>query len=76
MGSAMVFNNQVWHRGAPTRTDEGERMRYVTQVSYARKLVGHKYHPFMSYQMPAHCLEGASERKKRLLGFLPHGPYG
>ncbi len=73
MGAAMVFNNQTWHRGAPNHSD---RMRYVTQVSYARKLIGHKYEPFMNYQMPAHCLEGASERKKRLLGFLPNGPYG
>jgi ectoine hydroxylase-related dioxygenase (phytanoyl-CoA dioxygenase family) len=72
-GSAMVFNCQVWHRGAPNRS---ERTRYVTQVTYGRKMVGHFYHPFMNYQMPEHCLVGADDRRKRLLGFKPHGPYG
>jgi len=56
IGSLMVFNNQVWHRGAPNHSD---RVRYVTQISYARKLVGHKYAPFMNYHLPDHCLEGA-----------------
>lgn len=72
-GSVIMFNNQVWHRGGPNKSG---RTRYITQVSYARRLVGHKYHPFMNYQMPAHVYEGASERKKRLLGFLPRGAYG
>ncbi|MBA3708206.1 MAG: phytanoyl-CoA dioxygenase family protein [Planctomycetes bacterium] len=73
MGSVMVFNNQVWHRGAPNRSD---RTRYVTQVSYGRKLVSHMYAPFMNYQMPEHCLAGADARRRRLLGFLPCGAYG
>lgn len=72
-GSVVMFNNQVWHRGAPNLT---ERVRYITQVSYARRLVGHKYYPFMNYQMPEHVYAGASERLKRLLGFMPHGAYG
>ncbi len=72
-GSVVMFNNQVWHRGGPNQT---ERVRYMTQVSYARRLVGHKYFPFMNYQMPAHCYENATPRLKRLLGFLPSGAYG
>ena len=72
-GSVVLFNNQVWHRGAPNLT---QRVRYITQVSYARRLVGHKYYPFMNYQMPEHVYAGASERLKRLLGFMPHGAYG
>ena len=72
-GSVVLFNNQVWHRGAPNVSD---RMRYITQLSYARRLIGHKYYPFMNYQMPEHVYAGASERLKRLLGFLPHGAYG
>lgn len=72
-GSVVMFNNQVWHRGGPNHSD---RVRYMTQVSYARRLVGHKYAPFMNYQMPAHCYENASPRLKRLLGFLPSGAYG
>lgn len=72
-GSVIMFNNQVWHRGGPNKSN---RTRYITQVSYARRLVGHKYHPFMNYQMPEHIYKDADERKKRLLGFLPRGAYG
>lgn len=72
-GSVTLFNNQVWHRGAPNTSD---RTRYMTQVSYARRLVGHKYHPFMNYQMPEHVYRDANPRLRRLLGFLPSGAYG
>ncbi len=72
-GGVMIFNNQLWHRGAP---NQSERMRYVTQVSYARKFIGHKYAPFMNYQMPEHVHKDANPRLKRLLGFLPCGAYG
>ena len=72
-GSVVMFNNQVWHRGALNTSD---RVRYMAQVSYARRLVGHKYFPFMNYEMPAHCYENVSPRLKRLLGFLPSGAYG
>lgn len=74
-GSVVMFNNQVWHRGAPNKSD---RVRYMTQVSYARRIIGHRYFPFMNYQMPEHCLAGleSNPRKKRLMGFLPTGAYG
>lgn len=72
-GSVTMFNCQVWHRGAPNTS---ERTRYMAQVSYARRLVGHKYYPFMNYAMPPHVYENADPRLKRLLGFLPHGAYG
>jgi ectoine hydroxylase-related dioxygenase (phytanoyl-CoA dioxygenase family) len=72
-GSVIMFNNQVWHRGGPNRSD---RVRYMTQVSYGRRIVGHMFKPFMNYVMPAHCYEDASPRLKRLLGFLPSGAYG
>jgi ectoine hydroxylase-related dioxygenase (phytanoyl-CoA dioxygenase family) len=73
MGSAICFNNQLWHRGAPNLSD---KPRYITQVTYAKRLIGHKYYPFMNYQMPEHCYANASPRLKTLLGFLPHGAYG
>ena len=72
-GSVVMFNNQVWHRGAPNRS---ERTRYMTQVSYARRIIGHKYFPFMNYTMPEHVYADANPRLKRLLGFLPTGAYG
>ncbi len=73
MGSAVCFNNQVWHRGS---RNSSSITRYITQITYAKRLVGHKYAPFMNYQMPSYCYEDASPRLKQLLGFLPSGAYG
>ncbi|MFN6516100.1 MAG: phytanoyl-CoA dioxygenase family protein [Nostoc sp. CreGUA01] len=73
MGSAVCFNNQVWHRGS---RNSSSITRYITQITYAKRLVGHKYAPFMNYQMPSHCYEDANPRLKQLLGFLPNGAYG
>ena len=72
-GSVVLFNNQVWHRGGPNRS---QRTRYITQATYARRIIGHKYYPFMNYQMPENVYRDANPRLKRLLGFLPHGAYG
>ena len=72
-GSVVLFNNQVWHRGGPNRS---ERVRYITQITYGRRIIGHKYYPFMNYQMPEHIYRDADPRLKRLLGFLPRGAYG
>ena len=72
MGSAVCFNNQVWHRGS---RNSSAIARYVTQITYAKRLVGHKHAPFMNYQMPEHCYEGADGKLKQLLGFLPSGAY-
>ncbi len=72
-GSCVLFNCQVWHRGGP---NQGQRTRYMAQVTYARRFIGHKYYPFMNYQMPEHVYRDAGPRLKRLLGFLPHGAYG
>ena len=72
-GSVVLFNNQVWHRGGPNAS---QRTRYITQVTYARRIIGHKYYPFMNYTMPDHVHAGADDRLKRVLGFLPHGSYG
>ena len=72
-GSVVMFNNQVWHRGGPNTSD---RVRYITQISYARRIIGHKYFPFMNYHMPEHIYQDVNPRLKRLLGFLPIGAYG
>ncbi len=72
-GSVTMFNNQVWHRGGPNRSD---RTRYITQITYARRVIGHKYYPFIDYTMPEHVYRDADPRQKRLFGFLEHGAYG
>lgn len=71
-GSLNMHNSQTWHRGGPNPG----RPRYITSVNYGRRLIGHKYHPFMDYRMPEHVLNGADARLRRLLGFLPRGSYG
>ena len=72
-GTAVLFTCQTWHRGAP---NQGNRVRYVTQVSYAHRTIGHRYYPFMNYVMPEHVYADANPRLKRLLGWVPRGPYG
>ena len=72
-GSVIMFNNQVWHRGGPNRSD---RTRYITQITYARRIIGHKYYPFMNYTMPESVYTETNPRLRRLLGFLEHGAYG
>ena len=72
-GSLIMFNNQVWHHGG---VNQSERVRYITQITYARRIIGHKYYPFMNYVMPEHIHANASPRLHRLLGFLEHGAYG
>lgn len=72
-GSVIMFNNQVWHRGRPNSSD---RVRYITQITYGRRLIAHMYYPFMNYIMPEHVHANADPRLKRLLGFLPKGAYG
>jgi ectoine hydroxylase-related dioxygenase (phytanoyl-CoA dioxygenase family) len=72
-GSVIMFNNQVWHHGGLNQSD---RTRYITQITYARRVVGHKYYPFMNYTMPKHIYTNANPRLRRLIGFLEHGAYG
>jgi len=72
-GTAILFSCQTWHRGSPNQSD---RVRYVTQVSYAYRTIGHRYFPYMNYVMPEHVYANANPRLRRLLGFLPSGAYG
>ena len=48
-----VQQSGVASRG-PNRSD---RTRYITQVTYARRIVGHKYYPFMNYQCRRMCMK-------------------
>lgn len=72
-GTAIMFSCQTWHRGSPNASD---RVRYVSQISYGSRIIGHRFHPFMNYVMPEHVYADASPRLKRLLGFVPAGAYG
>jgi ectoine hydroxylase-related dioxygenase (phytanoyl-CoA dioxygenase family) len=67
-GDCLVFNSQLWHRGAPNRTDQP---RYVQQVIYRKKfIVPHMCHDVNAlYRVPEEILQRANLRRKRLLGY-------
>eukprot|EP00656_Telonema_subtile_P018464 TRINITY_DN19982_c0_g1_i1.p1 TRINITY_DN19982_c0_g1~~TRINITY_DN19982_c0_g1_i1.p1 ORF type:complete len:122 (-),score=2.74 TRINITY_DN19982_c0_g1_i1:146-511(-) len=71
-GTAVLVNNQVWHRGCPNSSDVA---RDTLQLSYGRRIIGHKHKTVMDYNMPGHVLKGRSEEAHRLLGFLQGGAY-
>jgi ectoine hydroxylase-related dioxygenase (phytanoyl-CoA dioxygenase family) len=66
-GDCLVFNSQLWHRGAPNLTDAP---RYVQQIIYRKKfIVSHMSHDVNAvYQPPADIVERANDRRRRLLG--------
>lgn len=73
-GSVMIFSSGLWHKGCDV-SPEGNS-RYVFQVSYGRRLIGHKHDTIMNYQLPKNVedlLETKEERK--LMGFLKGGSY-
>ena len=72
-GSVIMFNNQVWHRGAPNYSD---RVRYLGGVTYSKRFVAQKLWPFIDYRMPEHVWEGAGARLQRMLGRHERGAYG
>lgn len=65
--------NQMWHRGAPNASD---RTRLMAGVTYSKRFVAQKFHPFIDYRMPEHVWDGASPRLQRLLGRHEKGAYG
>jgi ectoine hydroxylase-related dioxygenase (phytanoyl-CoA dioxygenase family) len=73
-GTAVVWHDQTWHRGAPNRSKD--RVRWVQQAPYGRRFIAQRFYPFINYRMPAEILERANPRRKRLLGLHPPGAYG
>lgn len=73
-GDALMWHDQLWHRGAPSIREGSERI--VQQGSYGRRWVAQRFFPFVNYQIPPHVVERASERRRRLLGLHGRGAYG
>ncbi|GIO14459.1 hypothetical protein J19TS2_40140 [Cohnella xylanilytica] len=67
-GDCLVFNSQVWHRGARNRSDVP---RYVQQIIYRKKfIVPHMTHDInAAYRLPDEIVQRANPRRKRLLGY-------
>jgi hypothetical protein len=70
---AYMFNNQMWHRGAPNVSD---RTRLMAGVTYSKRFVSQKFYPFIDYHMPDHIWTDASPRLQRMLGRHEKGAYG
>jgi len=73
-GTAVIWHDQTWHRGAPNRTQD--RVRWVLQAPYGRRFISQRFYPFINYRMPEAILERANPRRKRLLGLHGIGAYG
>ena len=72
-GDIYLHNGQCWHRGAPNSSNQ---MRYLLQLAYGMRFVSQRFYPFVNYQLPQRVYDRADERRKRVLGFHPKGPYG
>lgn len=73
-GTAVMWHDQVWHRGATNRT--ADRTRWVQQAPYGRRFIAQRFYPFINYQMPQEILERANPRRRRMLGVHGPGAYG
>jgi len=71
-GTAVLVNANVWHRGCENKSNIS---RETLQITFARRIIGHKFKTIMNYQMPSHVLEGRSDILKQRLGFLEGGAY-
>jgi hypothetical protein len=73
-GTCLIISSSLWHRGAAV-PPEG-RERYLFQVSYGRRLVGHKHKTIMDYTLPQNVKnELKTEEDRELMGFLQGGAY-
>lgn len=73
-GTCVLWHDQVWHRGAPNRSQN--RVRWVQQAPYGRRFIAQRFWPFVNYHLPEEILERANPRRRRLLGVHRPGAYG
>lgn len=65
-GDALVFRSELWHAGSDNRS--ADRVRYLLQVHYGRRMVAQKFAPYLAFQFNPRVLAAASPRQLRLLG--------
>lgn len=71
-GTAVFINSNLWHRGCSNKSNIP---RETLQITFARRIIGHKFGTIMNYHMPNHVLEGRSETARKRLGFLQGGAF-
>jgi len=71
-GTCVLINNQLWHRGS---ANTSEIPRETLQLTFARRIIGHKHKTIMNYHMPEHIYKNKSDKLKERLGWLQGGAY-
>ena len=71
-GTAVLINANVWHRGCENISSIS---RETLQITFGRRIIGHKHKTIMDYQMPTHVYKGRSDILKQRMGFLQGGAY-
>jgi ectoine hydroxylase-related dioxygenase (phytanoyl-CoA dioxygenase family) len=71
-GTAVLVNSQTWHRGSENKSSTP---RETLQLTYGRRIIGHKHGTIMNYVMPAHVIKNRSDKTKERFGFLQGGAY-
>ena len=71
-GTCVLVNNQLWHRGSANTSNVP---RDTLQLTFARRIIGHKHKTIMNYNMPEHVYKGKSDKVKERLGWLQGGAY-
>jgi len=71
-GTAVLVNNQLWHRGAKNFSSVP---RETLQLTFARRIIGHKFDTIMNYNLPEHVLKDRPTYVAERFGFLSGGAY-
>lgn len=74
-GTVVIVNNQLWHRGCANTSTVP---RICMQMTFGRRMVGHKFGNIMNYQLPQNLtrdLQKATAAAKERFGFLGGGAY-
>ena len=71
-GTAVLINSNVWHRGCENKSSIP---RETLQITFGRRIIGHKHKTIMDYQMPSHVYQGRTDKLKERMGFLQGGAY-
>lgn len=71
-GTAVLINSNIWHRGCENKSTQP---RETLQITFGRRIIGHKHKTIMNYTMPKHVYEKRSDTTLKRLGFLQGGAY-
>jgi ectoine hydroxylase-related dioxygenase (phytanoyl-CoA dioxygenase family) len=71
-GTCVLINNQLWHRGS---SNTSTIPRDTLQLTFARRIIGHKFKSIMNYHMPEHVYKNKPDSIKERFGWLQGGAY-